>query len=113
MNLLIRSNLLFKVVKAPVSGSDDKRLLRIYGSYVVIGRLMGNSDWHRLFLLNYGGAKTDVDGVRIRVLGKFPQYKANKFRSSRVKVSDYKATQKATELTLANLSDLTIVDLKQ
>ena len=144
MNLLIRSNLLFKVVKVPASGTemsvalgsreypqaeasnpkllaekvraavtDEKRLLRIYGSYVVIGRLTGTNDRRRVFLLNYGGAKSNVDGVRIRVLGKYQQYKVSEFQESGVKVSDYKAAQRATEVTLANMSDLTVVDLRQ
>ena len=145
MNLLIRSNLLFKVVKAPAASgtgmsvalgsreypkadasnpkllaekvraavTDEKRLFRIYGSYVVIGKLTGTNDHRRLFLLNYGGAKGNADGVRIRVLGEYSKYKVSEFQSSGVKVSDYKVTQKATELTLANLSDLTIVDFKK
>src|SRR5881409_1488654 len=47
--------------------TDSKRLLRIYGSEVVIGRLTGDGSRARLHLLNYGGRK--VEGVRVRVLG--------------------------------------------
>lgn len=46
---------------------DKNRLLRIYGSEVVVGHLTGESGKARLHLLNYG---TDpVEGIRVRVLG--------------------------------------------
>src|SRR5260370_10765942 len=91
MNLLTRRNLLFRIVTAPDSSlnlnirlgppanpaefvamvrqklGDEKRLLRIYGSEVVIGRLTGDGSRCRLHLLNYGGRK--MEGLRGRLLG--------------------------------------------
>ena len=47
--------------------TDEKRLLRVYGSEVVIARLMGNAGRVRIHLLNY--ANRPVTGLRVRVLG--------------------------------------------
>src|SRR5260370_3104210 len=49
--------------------SDEKRLLRIYGSDVVIGRLTGDGSHARLHLLNYGGRL--VEGLRGRLVGEY------------------------------------------
>ncbi len=144
MNLLVRSNLLFKLVKRADSSqilqvalgmpdfpqsesgnpkllaekvrakiTDEKRLLRIYGSDVVIGRLLGNNDRARLFLLNYGAARTSVDGVRIRVLGEYKTHKEWLFDSSNPQLSDFISRQGATEFTVPNLPMFAVVDLSR
>ena len=53
--------------------TDEKRLVRIYGSDVVIARLTGDSSHARLHLLNYG-SKT-VEGLRVRLLGVYKSAK--------------------------------------
>jgi hypothetical protein len=143
MNLLVRTNLLFKVVKTPdASGgmvvalgsaeyprseagnpkllaekvranvTDEKRLLRIYGSSVVIGRLVGSAGHIRLFLLNYGFARGSVEGIRIRVLGNFQQQHMAQFQSPGAKLLDYKTGSGATEFTLADLPMFAVIDLQ-
>jgi hypothetical protein len=143
MNLLIRSNLLFKIEKSQESGkditvalgspqypaseagnpkllaekvranvTDEKRLLRIYGSYLVIGRLAGDTSHSRLFLLNYGAERGDVHGVRVRILGRFPRQTFQQSPSPGVKLLDYATAKDATEFTIPDLTTLAVVDLR-
>ena len=140
MNLLTRSNLLFRLVSAPDPSldlnirlgapeypraaaanpsefasmvrrklTDEKRLLRIYGSDVVIARLTGDSSHSRLHLLNYGG-KT-VEGLRVRLLG---AYKSAKLSApgSDAAVSDLVAADGTTEFSIPALDTYAIVDLR-
>jgi hypothetical protein len=89
--------------------TDEKRLLRLYGSDVVIGRLTGDRSRARLYLLNYGGRK--VEGLRVRLLGvyKSAQLSAPGGVSP---VSDFVASRDATEFSVAALDSFAIVDLQ-
>ena len=89
--------------------TDEKRLLRIYGSDVVIARLTGDSSHSRLHLLNYGG-KT-VEGLRVRLLG---AYKSAKLSGpgSDAAVSDLVAADGTTEFSIPALDTYAIVDLR-
>jgi hypothetical protein len=93
--------------------TDDKRSLRIYGSSVVIGRLTSNGGKTRVLLLNYGTGKYSVDGLRVRVLGRFahahlldPVLPANK-------LSDPLFAPDAAEFTLQKLKTFAIIQLDQ
>jgi hypothetical protein len=140
MNLLIRRNLLFRVVTAPDPridlnvqlGSpgfprsaaanpsdfarlvrqkltDEKRLLRIYGSEVVVGRLTGDGSHARLHLLNYSGRK--VEGLRVRVLGAYKN--AQLFAPGTAPaISDFLVANDATEFSLPALETYAIIDLR-
>src|SRR4051794_22544722 len=101
MNLLSRRNLLYRIVKSPDPAltvnvtkieagdpgkqvyairqqvGDEKRLLRLYGSEVVIGRLTGDGTRARLHLVNY--SQRPVTGLRVRILGTYPQASAHVF----------------------------------
>jgi hypothetical protein len=143
MNLLVRSNLLFKVVarrdatgqslqvalgtpdfpqseaanpkllaeKVRAKITDPKRLLRVYGSSVVIGRLMGDGARARLFLLNYGAGRGSVNGVRIRLLGEYRRHKEWQFDCPNAQLTDYVAQSGATEFTVADLPMFAVIDL--
>jgi hypothetical protein len=142
MNLLVRRNLLFRVVSAPdpaldlsvklgtpdypmteagnpsllaekVRGhlTDDKRLLRVYGSYTVIGRLIQSSDRARLFVLNYAESHGDVDGVHLRVLGSFPKQTFSNFGLPQATLKDFQSSATATEFTITKLDSLAVIDL--
>ena len=89
--------------------TDEKRLLRIYGSDVVIARLTGDGSQVRLHLLNYGG-KT-VEGLRVRLLG---SYKSAKLSApgSDAPVSDLVAAGGTTEFSIPALDAYAIVDLR-
>lgn len=97
--------------KARANLTDNKRLLRIYGSDIVIGRLVGNSSRARLYLLNYGAGKSVVEGIRVRLLGAYsrPQLAVNgNPGASLIDVIDKKD---ALEFTLPELKDFAVVDL--
>jgi hypothetical protein len=144
MNLLVRTNLLFKVVKTPDTkgalsvalGSkdypvseagnpkllaekvrahvtDEKRLLRVYGSSLVIGRLVGSTGHTRLFLLNYGSSLNHAEDIRVRVLGNFQQQHLAEFQAPAAKLLDYKTGSGGTEFTLADLPMFAVIDLQQ
>ena len=142
MNLLVRRNLLFKVVQQPEPKldlnvalgegdyprteagnpkllaekvrahlTDEKRLLRIYGSEVVIGRLLGDRNAARLFLINYGTAKSPVHGLRIRVLGSYQKLHAVQYGNAPCRLTDVLTGPDATEFTLPELETFATIDL--
>lgn len=144
MNLLVRDNLLFRVVPAPdprlkvnvklgtkeypvedaknpvtiarlvrASLTDDKRSLRIYGTQVVVGRLTSTGDRARLHLINYAAANRKVDGIRLRILGKFPNHKLWLADGTGPELMDYAVDGDATEFTLPELKTYAIVDLSR
>jgi len=142
MNLLIRRNLLFRIVKSPTTSSavtvklgspryprseaanpsllaekvraevtDEKRLLRIYGSEIVVARLEGDNTSARVYLINYAGTQLAVDGIRVRVLGKYTHFKVSNLGVPDGSVSDPISTAEATEFTLKHLKTFAVIDL--
>jgi hypothetical protein len=135
MNLLSRRNLLYRVVKKadpqlPVNVAkteagdpnkqayairqqlgDEKRLLRLYGSEVVIGHLTGDGSRVRLHLVNY--SQRPVTGLRVRVLGRYSHSAAHIFGVPDAKLMDFTADAEATEFTLANLNEYAVIDLNR
>lgn len=88
---------------------DDKRLLRVYGSEVVIGRLLGDGTNARVHLLNYSNRK--VLGLRVRVLG---EHKAQKLFGSgnpAAAVVDSVVKGGATEFTVPEMGTYAVIDL--
>jgi hypothetical protein len=135
MNLLTRRNLLFRVLKAPdpkldvnVTAidpgdpsrqayairqklGDDKRLLRLYGSEVVIGRLTGDGSRARLHLLNY--SQRPVNGLRVRVAGMYSKAEMRAFGVPDAKPLDFSADAEATEFTVPTMNEYVVVDLRR
>jgi hypothetical protein len=93
--------------------TDEKRSLRIYGSQVVVGRLTGDGAHARLHLLNYAGANRKVDGLRVRVLGKYPKHQVWLADGAGVELLDYTVESDATEFTLPELKTYAVVDLSR
>jgi len=89
--------------------TDDKRLLRIYGSDVVIGRLTGQGPRARLHLLNYAGR--EVQGLRVRLRGR---YKGTLRAAGieRAALEDSLLTREATEFSIPAMMAYAIVDLE-
>jgi len=131
MNLLLRRNLLFRVVKSPDAKldltvkpkpgdpaafayevrknlTDNKRLLRLYGSEVVVARLTGDAGRRRVALLNYG--PRPVEGVRIRVLGTWPKVAVHAF-GEKVDAADVVTEAGATEFSLPRVTAYVVVEL--
>jgi len=134
LNLLARHNLLFRVIPAADSKydlnirpvpeatdpyefamktrrdlTDEKRLLRIYGSNVVLARLTGDASQSRVHLLNYGQAA--VKGLRVRVLGSYAQGKLAAFAHPGEALADYTVQDGATEFTIPEMATYAVVDL--
>ncbi|MFL6354737.1 MAG: hypothetical protein ACJ74Z_23195 [Bryobacteraceae bacterium] len=144
MNLLVRRNLLFRVVKKPdpkldltvslgspqypmseadnpnfLAGkvrsnlSDEKRLLRLYGSELVVGRLVGDTNGARLYLLNYGAARSPVEGVRIRILGLYTKQNIAEYDRPNPRLLDVSAGPAATEFTVPELKVFGVINLSR
>jgi hypothetical protein len=137
MNLLSRRNLLFRVetgrnpkldlnIKpdAKEAGDpyayaqkirqqlgDDKRLLRLYGSEVVIGRLTGEGRTARLHLLNYSNRK--VVGLRVRVRGQYAKGVLAVFGHDGAALADFEKPEGATEFTVPEMGAYAVVDLEK
>ncbi len=90
--------------------TDEKRLLRIYGSEVVLGRLNGQGARARLHLLNYGQRR--IEGLRIRLRGR---YKAVLHAAGleNAAIEDYLLTADATEFTIPAMLVYAVVDLER
>jgi hypothetical protein len=135
MNLLSRRNLLYRVVKSPDPGlsvnvstieagdpgkqayairqqvSDEKRLLRLYGSEVVLGRLTGDGTRVRLHLINY--SQRPVTGLRVRLLGNHPEASVRIFGVPDPKLLDLTTDTEATEFTMALLNEYAVIDFSR
>ncbi|MBL8238638.1 MAG: hypothetical protein JNM66_14530 [Bryobacterales bacterium] len=131
MKLMLRRNILFRVVSKPEKAldlnvdskkgdpsafayevrqklTDPKRLLRLYGSEVVIARLYGSATRRRVALLNYGPRV--VEGVRVRVLGRWPNIHAHVFGEN-VEATDITVDAEATEFSLPRVPAYAVVEL--
>ncbi|HEX4949250.1 MAG TPA: hypothetical protein VFZ34_21420 [Blastocatellia bacterium] len=140
MNLLMRRNLLFQLSKSPSSlyrlhvkiGTraypldsaadpsafaqrlrqqigDDKRTIRIYGSEVVIARVLSDSTKLRLHLLNYGGR--EIEGLRVRLRGKFANGSALVAGVGRVSLEEFLVADGATEFTIPKMMSYALIEL--
>jgi hypothetical protein len=136
MNLLSRRNLLYRSVRSPDNQlqvnvtsaasdpdpskqaytirqklGDEKRLLRLYGSEVVIGRLTGDATHIRLHLVNY--SPRPVNGLRVRIAGRYANSALWVFNIPGAKPADFDAQTDATEFTIASMNEYAVVDLHQ
>jgi len=93
--------------------TDDKRLLRVFGTDVVIGRLTGDADHVRVHLLNYAGGRRSVQGVRIRVLGSWPHQTAAVAGVPDAQLMDCAVDAVATEFTIPELKTYAVIDLSR
>ena len=140
MNLLVRRNLPFRLETSPSSlyklnvkiGTreypldeaadpsafaqkirrqigDENRSIRVYGSEVVIARLLSDSSKVRLHLLNYSGR--ELEGLRVRLRGKFAKGEANVFGLGRTALEDFVVADGATEFTIKQMNQYAIIEL--
>lgn len=140
LNLLTRRNLLFRISSAPSTNfpinikigsrdysedeaanpsafaqkirrqlGDEKRSLRIYGSEIVIARLVGDSDKTRLHLLNYSGR--ELQGLRIRLRGKFAGKEVMVAGYGREDLQDFMIANGATEFTIPKVGNYAMIEL--
>jgi hypothetical protein len=90
--------------------TDERRSLRLYGSEVVLARLVRDAGHARLHLLNYGGRT--IDGLRVRLLGRWVPDEARAFGQDRMAVEDLASDDDATEFSLGLLGPYAVVDLR-
>ncbi len=93
--------------------TDEHRSVRIYGSLVVVARLEKSAGGIRVHLLNYAGAARRVDGVRVRVLGRFPRHILMAEGTPGAQLMDYLLENDATEFTLPELKTYAVVELSR
>jgi len=91
--------------------TDEKRLLRVYGSDVVLGRLTGDATRVRVHLINYGGGK--VEGLRIRVRGAYAHGTLAAYNVKDAALMDYATADGGTEFTIPEMDVYAVIDLKQ
>jgi hypothetical protein len=91
--------------------TDEKRLVRLYGSDVVLARLYGDAAHVRVHLINYGGGK--VDGLRVRVRGEYARGTLAAFGIQEAALADYGSSGGATEFSIPSMNVYAVVDLKK
>lgn len=90
---------------------DDKRLLRVYGSDVVIARLTTDGVHARVHLLNF--SRRHVLGLRVRVLGEYAKQKLYAFGIADPALTDALVGDGATEVTLPDMTTYAVIDLSR
>jgi hypothetical protein len=89
--------------------TDEKRLLRLYGSNVVLARLTGDNGQARVHLINYGAGT--VKGLRLRVLGSYARGRLAAFDYQKAELQDYSVQDGATEFTIPEMGTYAVIDL--
>jgi hypothetical protein len=77
---------------------------------VVIGRLTGAAGRLRLHLLNYGGR--EIEGLRIRLRGSYPDGEAVVAGQGRLPLEEVVVAEGVTEFTVPRLGPCAVVDLR-
>ncbi len=88
---------------------DDSRSLRIYGSEVVIGRLLTGPHQARVFLLNYAGRP--VLGLRVRIRGIYSKAELHVAGATAEQPADFAHDEVATEFSVPELGAFAVIDL--
>ena len=89
--------------------TDERRSLRLYGSEVVLARVLRDGSRARVHLLNYSGRT--IEGLRVRLLGSWAPGDALVFGPGRTPVEDVAHPEGATELSLPTLGPYAVIDL--
>jgi hypothetical protein len=90
---------------------DDNRSLRVYGSEVVIARLLASGDQARVYLLNY--SNRPVRGLRVRIRGSYAKGESRVFGVADAHVSDLALDPTGTEFTIPELNAFAVIDLSR
>ena len=89
--------------------TDEQRTLRIYGTEVVIARLVGDAARVRLHLINYSGR--EIEGLRVRLRGAYGTGEAFAAGAGRVALQDHVVAGGATEFSLPRIGIYAVIDL--
>lgn len=88
---------------------DDKRLVRLFGTYTVLANLTGDSRRARLHLVNY--SRRPVNDVRVRVLGNYRTVKLAEAADGTQTAQDVVTSEGGTEFTVPQIVTYAVVDL--
>lgn len=91
--------------------TDDKRLLRLFGSNVVLGHVATAGPATRVHLLNYG-PRGAIDRLRVRVEGAFTSAKLASFETDDAVVLDLTVRGGGTEFTVPRIVTYAVIDLQ-
>ena len=91
--------------------TDEKRLLRLFGSNVVLGHVSTVGPATRVHLLNYGPRGT-IDRLRVRVEGVFTSAKLASFDADDTDVLDLTVRDGGTEFTVPRIVVYAVIDLQ-
>ena len=92
--------------------SDDKRLVRLYGTSATIAHLTGDGTRARLFLLTYGRGRSQ-QALRIRVLGNYmPSNFAGFGAAEGAKLTDIENPSGGTEFSVPSFNICAVIDLE-
>lgn len=91
--------------------TDEERTLRIYGTEMVLCRLLRDGQRARLHLLNYSGRP--IDGVRVRLRGTYAKAEAVSFGVDQAATEDFIVADDTTEFSLPLIGVYTVVDLRK
>ena len=89
--------------------TDEQRTLRIYGTEVVIARLVGDAARVRVHLINYSGR--EIEGLRVRLRGAYGTGEAFAAGAGRVALQDHVVAGGATEFSLPRIGIYAVIDL--
>jgi hypothetical protein len=92
--------------------TDERRSLRIFGSEVALARLFSDGRRARVEVVNYAAASRALNGIRVRVLGRYAKHSVEAAGSAGVALADYTVTRDATEFTLPELKSFAAVALE-
>jgi hypothetical protein len=90
---------------------DDNRSLRVYGSEVVVARLLSGPGQARVLLLNY--TTRPVLGLRVRVRGAYSKGELRASGSPDAHLADLNQDGPATEFTVPELHFFAVIDLSR
>lgn len=88
--------------------SDEKRLVRLFGSYTVLAHLTGEGGRARLHLLNYGNRP--VEDLRVSVLGTYQQVQLAESNKPEEQANDVTIDNGRTEVTVPLLHTYAVID---
>jgi hypothetical protein len=89
---------------------DDNRSLRVYGSEVVVGRLITGPHQARVFLLNY--SNRPVLGMRVRIRGAYSKGELQVSGIPDAHLADVTQDGPATEFSVPELRVFAVIDLR-
>ncbi len=91
--------------------TDERRILRVYGSEVVIGRLTGDAGRARLHLINYGGR--EIEGLRIRLHAMYGDGEAHVAGAGRLPLQEHVVASGVTEFSVPRIVTYAVIELRR